>query len=132
MLPCLALSIIRWGSRVKWGNSGNGIVPSPTSRCCSYRMGAFGSPSTKVANLLFIVLKLPCDPHNDVSSPAYFTLAMVYIHTMLVLHWSLFTPTHCLFSVVALLILSMARCICQLHMQCSSQVKAIYYNRKHL
>ena len=32
----LALSIIRYGSRVKWSNLGNGVAPSPTPRCCSY------------------------------------------------------------------------------------------------
>ena len=30
---CLTLSIIRYGSRVKWSNPGNGIVHSPTPRC---------------------------------------------------------------------------------------------------
>ena len=34
--PCLALSIIRYRSMVKWSNSGNGIVPSPIPRCSSY------------------------------------------------------------------------------------------------
>ena len=36
MPPCLTLSIIRWGSRVKWNNPGNGVAPSPTPRCSSY------------------------------------------------------------------------------------------------
>ena len=36
MPPCLALSIIRYGSRVKWSNRRNGVAPSPTSRCSSY------------------------------------------------------------------------------------------------
>ena len=35
--PCLALSTIRLGSRVKWCNPGNGVAPSPTPRCNSYR-----------------------------------------------------------------------------------------------
>ena len=30
MPHCLTLSIIRYGSRVKWSNPGKGIVPSPT------------------------------------------------------------------------------------------------------
>ena len=29
MLPCLTLSIIRYGSRVKWSNPGKGVVPYP-------------------------------------------------------------------------------------------------------
>ena len=28
MPPCLTLSIIRYGSKIKWSNSGNGVVPS--------------------------------------------------------------------------------------------------------
>ena len=36
MPPCLALRIIRWGSRVTWSNPGNGVAPSPTPRCSSY------------------------------------------------------------------------------------------------
>ena len=34
--PCLTLSIIRYGSRVKWSNPGKGVAP-PTPRCSSYR-----------------------------------------------------------------------------------------------
>ena len=37
MPPCLTLSIIRCGSRVKWYNSGKVVAPSPTLPCCSYR-----------------------------------------------------------------------------------------------
>ena len=40
MLPCLALSTIRLGSRVKWSNPGNGVVPSLTPRCSSYWKGS--------------------------------------------------------------------------------------------
>ena len=34
--PCLTLSIIRNGSRVKWCNTGKGVVPFPTPWCSSY------------------------------------------------------------------------------------------------
>ena len=34
--PCLILRIIRYVSRVKWGNLGEGVVPFSTSRCSSY------------------------------------------------------------------------------------------------
>ena len=36
MLPCLTLSIISYGSRVKWSNPGKGVAPSLTRRCSSY------------------------------------------------------------------------------------------------
>ena len=35
--PCLILSIIRYGSRVKCRNPRKGVVPFPTPWCCSYR-----------------------------------------------------------------------------------------------
>ena len=38
--PCLTLSIIRSGSRVKWSNPGKGVAPSPTPRFSSYRKGS--------------------------------------------------------------------------------------------
>ena len=38
--PCLTLSIIRYGSRVKWSNPGNGVAPSPTPWCSSYWKGS--------------------------------------------------------------------------------------------
>ena len=40
MPPCLTLSIIRYGSMVKWCNPGKGVAPSPTPWCCSYRKGS--------------------------------------------------------------------------------------------
>ena len=33
MPPCLTLSIIRYGSRVKWSNPGKGVATSPTLQC---------------------------------------------------------------------------------------------------
>ena len=40
MPPCLTLSIIRYGSRVKWRNPGKGVEPSPTPWCSSYWKGS--------------------------------------------------------------------------------------------
>ena len=48
-------------------------------------------------------------------------------HAVLVFHWSRLTPTHSLFPVIILLILSTAGCICQQHPPGSTQVKVIYY-----
>ena len=39
MPPCLTLSIMRCGWRVKWSNSRNGVAPYPTPRCGSYWKG---------------------------------------------------------------------------------------------
>ena len=36
---CLTLSIIRYGSRVKWSNPGEGVAPSPTPWCSSHQKG---------------------------------------------------------------------------------------------
>ena len=38
--PCLTLSIIKYGSRVKWSNPGKGVAPSHTLWCNSYRKGS--------------------------------------------------------------------------------------------
>ena len=38
--PCLTLSIIRYVTRVKWSNPGEGVAPSPTPRCSSYWKGS--------------------------------------------------------------------------------------------
>ena len=40
MPPCLTFNIIRYGSRVKWSNPGNGVTPSPSPRCRSYWKGS--------------------------------------------------------------------------------------------
>ena len=41
MPPCLTLSIIRYGSRVKLSNPGKGVVPSPILYCSSsYQKGS--------------------------------------------------------------------------------------------
>ena len=39
VLPCLTLSIIRLGSRVKWSNPGKGVASCPTPWCSSYWKG---------------------------------------------------------------------------------------------
>ena len=38
--PCLTLSIIRYGSRVKWSNPGKGVAPSSTPWYSSYWKGS--------------------------------------------------------------------------------------------
>ena len=39
MPPCSTLSIVRYGLRVKWDNTGKGVAPSPTSWCNSNQKG---------------------------------------------------------------------------------------------
>ena len=45
MPPCLTLSIIRYGSRVKWSNPGKGVAPSPIPCVVAIEKGAFWSPT---------------------------------------------------------------------------------------
>ena len=54
--PCLTLSIIRHGSKVKWSNQGNGVALTPTHRCSSYRKGSRRSTSTNVTNFTLLLL----------------------------------------------------------------------------
>ena len=51
--PRLTLSIIRYVSRVKWSNPGEGLVPSPTSWCSSYWKGIL---RVTLANFSFYLL----------------------------------------------------------------------------
>ena len=52
--PCLTLSVIRYRSRVKQSNKGNGVAPSPTPLCSSYWKARLWSPSIKVANFAYL------------------------------------------------------------------------------
>ena len=44
MPPCLTLSIIRYGSRVKWSSPGKGVVCFPAPLCNSYWRGSLWVP----------------------------------------------------------------------------------------
>ena len=57
MPPCLTLSIIRYGSRVKWSNPGKGVPPSPTPWCSKLsKREPSGHPRLWSPTLLFYVL----------------------------------------------------------------------------
>ena len=51
--PCLTLSNIRYGSRVKWSNPWKGVAPSPTPWCSSYRKGSLRAISYYSHQLYF-------------------------------------------------------------------------------
>ena len=51
--PCWTLSIIRYGSRVKWSNPGNGVAPSPIPRYSSYWKGSLRVTLDKGCQLYF-------------------------------------------------------------------------------
>ena len=53
--PCLTLSNIRYVSRVKWRNSGKGVVLSPIPGVVAIEKGAFWSPLTTVANVTYLL-----------------------------------------------------------------------------
>ena len=58
MPPYLTLSIIKYGSRVKWVNPGKGVVPSCTLGVVAIEKGAFRSPLTTVVNNYMSLVKL--------------------------------------------------------------------------
>ena len=58
MPPCSTLSIIRYGSRVKWSNPGKGVVPSPTPWCSSYRKRCL-QVTLNYGRLLYLLYLLP-------------------------------------------------------------------------
>ena len=50
------LSIIRYGSRVKWSNPGNGVAPSPTPWCSSYRKGSLRVTLDYIIIIIIIII----------------------------------------------------------------------------
>ena len=56
----LTLSIIRFGSRVKWSNPGKGVAPSPTPGCSSYRKASLRVTLDYGRQLYFLLLFKPC------------------------------------------------------------------------
>ena len=54
--PCLTLSIIRYGSRVKWSNPGKGVAPSPTHLCSRYRKGGIRVTLDYCRQLIYIYI----------------------------------------------------------------------------
>ena len=55
MPPCLTLSIIRYGSRVKWSNPGKDVVPSPTPWCNCWWKGSLWVALDYVCQLYFYI-----------------------------------------------------------------------------
>ena len=55
MPPRLTLSIIRYGSRVKWSNPWKEVVPSPTPRCSSYRKEGLRVPLDYARQLYLLI-----------------------------------------------------------------------------
>ena len=58
MPPFLTLSIIRYGSRVKWSKPGKRVAPFPTPRCSSYRKGSLRVTLDYGRQLYFYLLML--------------------------------------------------------------------------
>ena len=55
MPPCLTLSIIRYGSRVKWSDPEKGVVTSLHLSVVAIEKGTFGSSSTLVTNFTYFI-----------------------------------------------------------------------------
>ena len=73
MPPCLALSIIRYGLRVKWVNTGKGVAPFPTSWYNSYRKGSLRVTLNCSCQLylLFLQVQIFC-LHSQMPKQFYF------------------------------------------------------------
>ena len=66
MPPCLTLSIIRYGSRVKWSNPGKGVAPSPTPWCSKLSEREPSGHPRLWSPTFFIVLCIFMQNHNDI------------------------------------------------------------------
>ena len=69
------LSIIRYGSRVKWSNPGKGVVPSSTPWCSSYRKGNLRVTLDYCRQLYLLIEKAD----NKNCNETIFLLEMFYI-----------------------------------------------------
>ena len=58
MTPCLTLRILKYVSRVKWSNPGNGVAPSPTPRCSSYWKGSFPVALDNGLQYIFFIISV--------------------------------------------------------------------------
>ena len=58
MPPCLTLSIIRYGSRVKWSNPRKGVAPFPTPWCSSYRKGSHNWRDNGISLKVNVIMQL--------------------------------------------------------------------------
>ena len=60
MPPCLTLSIIRYGSRIKWSNPRKGVARFPTPWCSSYRKGRLGLTLDYSRQLYLLIIQFNC------------------------------------------------------------------------
>ena len=83
MLPCFTLSIIRYGSRVKWINPGKGITPPLHFGVVAIEKGAFGSPLTMFAS--FTLLDVFSTPWIALSTQSSMLVSLLAPYFLL--HW---------------------------------------------
>ena len=76
MPPCSTLSIIRYGSRVKWSNPGKGVAPSPTP-WCSKQSKRERSGHPRLWSPTLLLLWTPTHGHINVGQAA-----KTYIHQL--------------------------------------------------
>ena len=93
MPPCITLSIIRQGSRVKWRNPGKGVAPSLHLGVVAIEKGTFGSPSTMVANFTYKCKQVYSPPRiyrdyfeKPCSKGFYLTPFQRFIHLHICIH----------------------------------------------
>ena len=101
--PCLILSIIRYGSRVKWSNPGKGVAPFRAPWCSSYREGSFRvtiDRGHQLYLLSYISYQYPQQDRNK--SIILMWLVFVFLKEIIALwcqlHWALYQENlnvHC-------------------------------------
>ena len=78
MPPCLTLSIIRYGSRVKWSNPEKGVPPSPTPQCSSCRKGSFRVALDYDCQLYFTVETVGAINFHIMKQQSHFVFVLCY------------------------------------------------------
>ena len=84
MSTCLTLSIIRYGSSMKWVNHKKGVAPSSTPWCCSYWKGSLRVTldySRQLTYLLSMSLKAKSfvNKYSDINSNFVFIFISISI-----------------------------------------------------
>ena len=84
MPPCLTLSIIRYGSRVKWSNPGKGVAPSPTPWCSKLsKREPSGHPRLWSPTLLYFYSS-PHYVHWILSMVLWTSLATIFLRQLII------------------------------------------------
>ena len=91
MPPCLTLSIIRYGSRVKWSNPGKEVAPSPTPWCIKLsKREPSGHPRLWSPTLLLFAYFIGPSWNYSQLRIYWIKYCLIYIYIYIYIYWQHF------------------------------------------